>query len=403
MCPKEVTLDCSSVAGATYPLTVQASPSEWGPTTLAIELDGSPLGSWSVPGPVHDQETKAFENAYCLWPQIIPPPPHCCCAVHYSDLPPAPLVLTLSVGLHLMTATVADAEAAGPCGIDTCSTLFIITAGPACDSDGDGVLNNVDNCPSFNPDQTDTDGDGLGDACDDDIDNDGCKNEVDQHPKESEVLTGWVHGDCCGGPRNTFEGEDSDHDGLLNCEDPDDDNDGIPDDQDPCPIDVGQSCTSPVFCPCPPWYLSCLQGGCGSYMVVIVDPEDRDPRHGVIFDKFRIVGQRLYLFPRAGEDLEQSAKAIATGRSHIGAQGKRRTDRKGLLRMEIWARNPQGGVGQYAGLVATYSPDEVKLRQVSKGTVLMVEPAGPRGLIMGAVPAVGASVDRYDAHSRGKP
>ena len=34
------------------------------------------------------------------------------------------------------------------------------------DSDGDGVLDNVDNCPNTpNPDQTDSDGDGVGDAC----------------------------------------------------------------------------------------------------------------------------------------------------------------------------------------------------------------------------------------------
>nr|WP_242589569.1 putative metal-binding motif-containing protein [Corallococcus macrosporus] len=34
------------------------------------------------------------------------------------------------------------------------------------DSDGDGVADDVDNCPAVpNPDQTDTDQDGVGDAC----------------------------------------------------------------------------------------------------------------------------------------------------------------------------------------------------------------------------------------------
>jgi len=39
-------------------------------------------------------------------------------------------------------------------------------AGPEPDTDGDGIPDNVDNCPAvFNPDQEDTDGDGVGDAC----------------------------------------------------------------------------------------------------------------------------------------------------------------------------------------------------------------------------------------------
>ena len=44
----------------------------------------------------------------------------------------------------------------------------------ASDSDGDGVPDEVDNCPlTPNPDQLDSDGDGIGDACDGDLDGDG--------------------------------------------------------------------------------------------------------------------------------------------------------------------------------------------------------------------------------------
>lgn len=48
------------------------------------------------------------------------------------------------------------------------------------DADGDGVLDGVDNCTNVvNPDQTDTNGDGIGNRCDPDIDNNCIVNFVD--------------------------------------------------------------------------------------------------------------------------------------------------------------------------------------------------------------------------------
>ena len=80
------------------------------------------------------------------------------------------------------------------------------------DADGDGLLDFYDNCPGIsNANQTDTDGDGIGDVCDPDDDNDGVPDVDDAFPLD------WS------------ETTDTDGDGIGNNADPDDDNDGIPD------------------------------------------------------------------------------------------------------------------------------------------------------------------------------
>jgi len=54
------------------------------------------------------------------------------------------------------------------------------------DSDGDGIPRELDNCPdTFNPNQSDFDGDIIGDACDSDIDGDGVLNDIDACPSTS--------------------------------------------------------------------------------------------------------------------------------------------------------------------------------------------------------------------------
>ena len=54
---------------------------------------------------------------------------------------------------------------------------------PEKDSDGDGVPDSIDNCPTIaNPDQRNTDGDAKGDACDEDDDNDGVPDDRDAFP-----------------------------------------------------------------------------------------------------------------------------------------------------------------------------------------------------------------------------
>ncbi|MDP2949209.1 MAG: thrombospondin type 3 repeat-containing protein, partial [Chloroflexota bacterium] len=66
------------------------------------------------------------------------------------------------------------------------------------DLDSDTVGNPADNCVwTYNPDQTDTDADGLGDACDDDDDNDGNPDATDVCPLAAEDPDGEDSADGC--------------------------------------------------------------------------------------------------------------------------------------------------------------------------------------------------------------
>lgn len=89
------------------------------------------------------------------------------------------------------------------------------------DVDGDGVFDNQDNAPGVpNPDQTDSDGDGIGDVTDDnqgpiDSDSDGTPDQSDNCPSSPDNL-------------------DTDGDGTGNPCDNDDDGDGVLDGSDNC-------------------------------------------------------------------------------------------------------------------------------------------------------------------------
>ena len=80
------------------------------------------------------------------------------------------------------------------------------------DSDGDGVPDGSDNCPTIaNLDQADFDGDGDGNLCDDDRDGDGAPNVTDNCPDDAnEAQTdsdGDGVGDACDGAFDDADGD----------------------------------------------------------------------------------------------------------------------------------------------------------------------------------------------------
>jgi hypothetical protein len=161
------------------------------------------------------------------------------------------------VGSTTVTCTATDEHQ------NTTTSTFAVTVtlttgggGDPVDTDGDGIPDTTDNCPTTpNADQLDSDNDGRGDVCDTDDDNDEVVDETDNCPLNANtnqadndndgigdvcdtdddndtVLDG---GDNCPITANTNQA-DNDHDGIGDVCDSDDDNDEVLDGADNCPI-----------------------------------------------------------------------------------------------------------------------------------------------------------------------
>lgn len=76
----------------------------------------------------------------------------------------------------------------------------------ACNQPEGYVANSTDNCPSIaNPGQEDIDGDGLGNACDTDSDNDGVADAQDCKPRDASIYPGAP--ELCDGTDNNCDGQ----------------------------------------------------------------------------------------------------------------------------------------------------------------------------------------------------
>jgi len=83
----------------------------------------------------------------------------------YAGISATGLLTTHEVNSDETCQISASYEEDGIASSDTHSTIIRDTS-PDTDSDGDGISDNVDNCPDiYNPGQADSDGNGVGDAC----------------------------------------------------------------------------------------------------------------------------------------------------------------------------------------------------------------------------------------------
>jgi len=117
------------------------------------------------------------------------------CAASNQTLPDSGLLTLQKCGSNVVLLLWANEAGAL---FTTTGTFFKVT--PACDKDGDGIVNDSDNCPTTaNADQAD--GDGIGDACDplfNDTDGDTVGDKLDNCPSVANTDQADTDGDGIG-------------------------------------------------------------------------------------------------------------------------------------------------------------------------------------------------------------
>lgn len=140
------------------------------------------------------------------------------------------------------------------------------------DADADGLCADVDNCPAdANAAQTDADGDLAGDACDADDDNDGIGDGADNCPFLANA-----------------DQADWDADGVGNACDTDDDGDEVIDGGDACPSSApgsvvdAKGCALADLCPCSHSIFGTWWKNHGAYVSCVADASRTFVRAGLL-------------------------------------------------------------------------------------------------------------------------
>ena len=191
------------------------------------------------------------------------------------------------------------------------------------DRDGDGLLDDVDNCPDQPEDFDKFEDD---DGCpDNDNDNDGLNDPVDECPNDAEDIDGFEDDDGC--PENDNDG-DGLNDDVDQCPDKAEDKDGFEDD-DGCP-DCDNDGDGVPECPkkidqCPNKAAK-TPDGCPKYKLVKVTPKKIEIKQTVYFDtaKTTIKPQSFALLNEVGQALIDNPTISIRIEGHTDSRGSER-------------------------------------------------------------------------------